>query len=507
IDLSYCEKNAPCLEEAWKAIQKKIKTDESAIEQVEINLGLGNLEKSVFRLILDRQGEYVLFSFAEVTEQIKDRELLFREKEFNRAILESMDDGVVACDHNGILTLFNQKARQWHNGGPMAMTRNDWARKFDLFETDGETPLSAEAVPLSRAFAGETVQNVAFTIKAPDQPLRHILANGGPLFDKYQKKQGAVIVMHDISERLRKEQSLKESEEIFRKLISTLPDVIVETDMFGNILFVNQQVVELGYVSDNSELIGKNVFSLIALEDRERALKNFIAMPEKSVGPVEYQVMFDGKPRLLCDVNGNMLRDADGIAYGMVFIIRDLSLQKKAGEQLRMLAHTIRSVSECISITDTRDRLIFVNDAFLKTYGFREEELIGKTMAIVRSDNNDPVLLKSILPSTLNGGWQGEIMNRRSDGFEFPIHLSTSAVRDENGHVICLVGISKDISEKREAERQLKIQDEMLRMTGEIAKVGGYEFDVATMSGSWTDEVARIHDLDISVKPDINLGL
>jgi PAS domain S-box-containing protein len=120
-----------------------------------------------------------------------------------------------------------------------------------------------------------------------------------------------------------------------------------------------------------------------------------------------------------------------------------------------MLANALRSVNECVSITDLEDKLLFVNESFVKTYGYSEEELIGKDMLIVRSPNNPPEVVSEILPATLRGGWNGELWNKRKDGSEFPIYLSTTVINDKNGKPLGLIGVAKDITERRRAEQEI----------------------------------------------------
>ena len=141
----------------------------------------------------------------------------------------------------------------------------------------------------------------------------------------------------------------------------------------------------------------------------------------------------------------------------------EIAERKRAEEQLRLLAHTIRSVSDCITVTDTEERLIFVNDAFLKTYGYTEAEVLGRDIGLVRSPNNDPALTATIHPGTLAGGWQGELLNRRKDGTEFTVHLISSVVRDERGEVVAMVGVARDISEQRRAKDALQRERSLLR--------------------------------------------
>lgn len=94
-----------------------------------------------------------------------------------------------------------------------------------------------------------------------------------------------------------------------------------------------------------------------------------------------------------------------------------------------------------------------MNEAFLKTYGYTEKELIGKHISIVQPE--DPKSIKNvenILPGTLQGGWKGEVINRRKDGSEFPIYLSTSVIQDENNEPIALIGVATDITEKKKVK-------------------------------------------------------
>jgi PAS domain S-box-containing protein len=127
----------------------------------------------------------------------------------------------------------------------------------------------------------------------------------------------------------------------------------------------------------------------------------------------------------------------------------------RAEEELRRFAHALRSIGECISITDLEDRILFVNDAFVATYGYAREELIGQPIDMVRADNS-PEQVRDILPATLQNGWHGELVNRRKDGSTFPVLLSTSAIRDDAGRPVSLIGVAWDVSEHKRTEEALR---------------------------------------------------
>lgn len=142
------------------------------------------------------------------------------------------------------------------------------------------------------------------------------------------------------------------------------------------------------------------------------------------------------------------------------------SERRKMVDKLRLFAYTIRSISENVGITDMNDNIIFVNQSFCRTYGYTEEELIGKHVSFLRSSKNSDKMVDNILPGTRAGGWEGELWNKRKDGSDFLIHLSTSVIKDEKNEPVALVGITTDITDRKKEEERLSsllsFQSEML---------------------------------------------
>ncbi|MEI6694758.1 MAG: PAS domain S-box protein [Bacteroidota bacterium] len=138
-------------------------------------------------------------------------------------------------------------------------------------------------------------------------------------------------------------------------------------------------------------------------------------------------------------------------------------------EEISILTQAISSISECVSISDTSDRILFVNSAFLKCFQYEEQELIGKSIAMIRSANNPPAIVNEILPATLSGGWQGELINRKKDGSELPIFLSTSLIHNEKNEPIALIGVATDISERKQKEAlQQDTLDRLLKISSQL---------------------------------------
>ncbi|MCX6136826.1 MAG: PAS domain S-box protein [Ignavibacteriales bacterium] len=144
-----------------------------------------------------------------------------------------------------------------------------------------------------------------------------------------------------------------------------------------------------------------------------------------------------------------------------------VSQGKSSEERLGILAHALESISEAVNITDAHERFIYANRAFEKLYGYTSDELLGKSIDIVRSARTTEEVTRVITPSALKGEWHGKLWNRRKDGTEFFISLSSTAVRDEKGHVIAMVGTASDITDDNREELRLRRLELALERSGE----------------------------------------
>lgn len=143
--------------------------------------------------------------------------------------------------------------------------------------------------------------------------------------------------------------------------------------------------------------------------------------------------------------------------------------RKRAEDQFRILSHAIMSINDSVYITDLKDRITFVNETFLKTYGYEESEIVGEKVNVLYSENNSSDLLSRIIPETLQGGWQGELINKRKNGTEFPVFLSTSVVHNDKGQPAVYVGVAKDITKSKLAEAKLQYRIEFEQLVSVIS--------------------------------------
>ncbi|MFN6483984.1 MULTISPECIES: AAA family ATPase [unclassified Nostoc] len=135
---------------------------------------------------------------------------LAKEREFLNAIIHNITDGIVVCDASGKLTLFNKATREFHGLPVESLLAQQWIEHFDLYQPDGQTPLSTTEIPLFRALQGEIVENAEMVIAPKHGSRRILLASGQAIFDASGNKLGAVVVMRDISDRKLAELALQQ---------------------------------------------------------------------------------------------------------------------------------------------------------------------------------------------------------------------------------------------------------------------------------------------------------
>ncbi len=148
---------------------------------------------------------------------------------------------------------------------------------------------------------------------------------------------------------------------------------------------------------------------------------------------------------------------------------------RETESRMLLLANAIQSISECVCITDLSKKILFVNEAFIKTYGYQHEELLGASLQSFISEVHYEEEIGSWEETTLKGGWSGEQLHKRKNGEEFPVHVSTSLVYDEEQQVVAAIGIISDITSQKYKEWLLKKQ--IVTISGKVERLEEIAFD------------------------------
>lgn len=121
------------------------------------------------------------------------------QRSFLAAVLESVENGIVACDPAGKLTFFNDAARAIHGMEELPLPFDQWAEHYNLYRTDGTTRLPVDEIPLVRALRGERVNGARVVVLTPAGERRDVHVSGRALVGGAGQILGAVISMNDVS--------------------------------------------------------------------------------------------------------------------------------------------------------------------------------------------------------------------------------------------------------------------------------------------------------------------
>lgn len=126
-------------------------------------------------------------------------------------------------------------------------------------------------------------------------------------------------------------------------------------------------------------------------------------------------------------------------------------------DRLALHAKVMATATNGVMITDTESRILDVNDAFTSLTGYRREEVLGRTPAILSSGRHDASFYGEMWRRIKETGfWEGEIWNRHKSGELFPEWLSISAVRDHLGRITHYIAIFSLLSEQKSTEKRLR---------------------------------------------------
>jgi len=271
--------------------------------------------------------------------------------------------------------------------------------------------------------------------------------------------------------RQRGDDTVRQNQAMFHLITENVSDLIAVMDIQGKRLYNSRSYQKTFGTVEGLE--GNDSFGEIHPDDRERIRSIFQETVKTGVGRrTEFRfVLKDGTTRYIESL-GSVTRDSNGEVDRVLVVSRDITEQREAEYQLRMLAYALTGTKDCVSLSDLEDTVLFVNEAFAHTFGYADDEIIGKNINIVRSERSAG---REILAATLkDGAWSGELFSRRKDGTEFPVELWSSLVKDNDGNPVAVVGIARDISDRKKNEEALRKSEERYRLFFEEDLTGDF---------------------------------
>jgi PAS domain S-box-containing protein len=155
------------------------------------------------------------------------------------------------------------------------------------------------------------------------------------------------------------------------------------------------------------------------------------------------------------------------------------------------------TIEQAAIATDLDGVIFFWNQCAERLYGWSKEEAIGRPIRDLLYQEDMADVVERIWPELREGrSWVGEFTLQRRDETPLQIWINDSPIIDEKGTVVGIIGISYDITERKQAEKALRESESRLRLAQQAARVGTWEWDVATGVAVWTDMVWHLLGLE-----------
>jgi len=388
------------------------------------------------------------------------------------AIVDSSDDAIFSKDLSGIITSWNRGAEYLYGyseaeivGQPVSMLTTP-ERKSEV------TRFLKEIEQGWRVSRLETVR------KRKDGALLNVSLMIAPIRDRQGKVIGASTIAHDITERKRVEEELREKASIL-----DWAQILVR-DLNGRIVMWNRGAEKL-YGYSKEEAVKELSHQLLQTEfpqplaQIERELRQNNRWEGELV-----QRRKDGEKVVVASVWA-LYRDAKGRPSRILEANTDITERKQAEQALKESLATSESALKeladqkfaldqhaIVAVTDVQGTITYVNDKFCTISQYSKDELIGQNHRILNSGHHSKQFFQQMYHTIASGQvWHGEIKNRARDGSIYWVDATLVPFIGADGKPRQYVAIRADITARKRAEEELAGQaEELSRQTGELIR-------------------------------------
>lgn len=191
---------------------------------------------------------------------------------------------------------------------------------------------------------------------------------------------------------------------------------------------------------------------------------------------------------LVKDFNQNYLK---AIPITVENAIRHKMIEKK----LELLSGAVMSTEDSVYIANMQGSIIFVNKAFCRTYGYKEEEIVGENVNILWIGRRQSKNTRSVFQTkTIGSNWEVGFYHRRKDDSVFPVSLSRSHIKDSHGNDVAIVGVARDISDR------ILVEDQIRTAILKLKKKNRLQNEIAVMVGETMQRLLADGNIEVAQK-------
>ncbi len=273
------------------------------------------------------------------------------------------------------------------------------------------------------------------------------------------------------------EAQLRQNEERYRNFMENVSDECYETDLRGNITYINEIAARRsGYRRD--DLIGKNNRDYTSPEEAKRTYKIFHEIYRTGTPAIltDYKLLTrDGQFRFV-ETSVSLIRDSAGNPTGFRGISRDLTGRRQDQTNLERYRDFMENIADGCFENDLRGTITYTNEVGARRLGLTKEEFVGMNLREFTSPGEAQRIIKFFNEIYRSGkpAFIDECELYRKDGQSLFVEMSAALIYDAQGKPVGFRGTTRDVSEKKKARKEL----ERYRDFMETIADGCYENDL-----------------------------
>jgi len=288
---------------------------------------------------------------------------------------------------------------------------------------------------------------------------------------------GSYMISHiqDLTERKRAEAAVRESEQKFRSIVEQSPLGIYQSSLDGRLISVNSALATMFGYDTPEQMLNDEKFIANQRYAWPEQRQEIVREASESSASIKREIEYCRRNGTVfpADIYMRVVRSADGTIKMLEGFVEDISLRKRATEQLEMLKVSIDKHFDGAYWLDANNRLVYVNETSCKTLGYTRKEMLGQLITLI-APQATPQLLQEVWKGLRETGFfTRESVHRRKDGSQFPVEIVSTYVRFEGKEFNC--GFARDITERKRAESALvevqRHQERILSALGEGLQV------------------------------------
>lgn len=288
-----------------------------------------------------------------------------------------------------------------------------------------------------------------------------------PIFvDKEYK--GHLWKYRDITGRKKTQIAIEQSELKNRLIMNAALDAIITIDNKGHITFWNPQAEKI-FGWKETEILGRKISDTIIPSQfriaHEKGMQIYTETGTGSVLNKQFEISAINKEGKEFPIELSIVPiEQDGNKFFCSFI-RDISQRKHTEKQLRLTSLVASLNRNGVIFTDTTGKIIWSNEGFSTLIGYSSNEIMGKTpLDLMKGEQTSRSVLNEMLAQFYNGNnFNVELICYRKDNSWFWGACNAQAIKNNKGEIELFFAFVEDITNKKHAEEQLRIQEEKYR--------------------------------------------